>query len=336
MGFQRVAHCTQVLGGRATTTANDAGAGVERHLGVNRHQLGRAVVADGAIDILRDTAIALGHQHHLRPHRFSQVMDAGHHFGRANTAIGTAGRQSRHQGFLQAGKVAGRDAHHGATIGVKTQGADDRQAYRGRAGYGRFDLLFGGHRLQPQHIHPASGQATGLLGERLLGQLKAQGPDGLHDFAGRSHAAGNCHHAAARIRHLTCQAGSRFIEFGHARLSVVQLEAISRTAKAIGQNDVSAGVDKTLMQCADAVGMLNIPKFRGVARHQADIKQVAAGGAIGQQPRARCQQAGKTVRGWRSSLGSGHGHSVEDRACGQGDDFTRSHVAEPPANCHGR
>ena len=83
----------------------------------------------------------------------------------------------------------------------------------------------------------------------------------------------------------------------------MQLQAITGAAKAVGENDVSAGLDKALVQRGDALWVVNIPELRGVTRQQADIKQIAASGAIGQQPRARGQQVQKAV--WEGSRASG-------------------------------
>ena len=279
----------------ATAAANDARACVERHAGVVGHDLGRAVVANRAVHVLGNAAVALGHQHHLGAHGFGQVVDTGHHLRGAHAAVGAAGGQAGAQRLLDTREVAGRDAHHGAAIGVKAQGADDGQVRHGSTGHGGFDLFARRHGLNPQHVGAASGQRQRLFGKGGLGLFKGQRSNGLHDFAGGAHAAGDSHGAAAGVGHLAGDLRGTGIEFCHAALGVVQLKAVNRAAKAVGQNDVGARVYKVLVQLGDALGVLGVPQLGRVARHQAHVKQVAAGGAIGQKPGACGQQMGKAV-----------------------------------------
>ena len=116
--FERRAHAAQVLRRRAAAAADDARAGIERKPGVDRHQLGRAVEADGAVDILRDAAIGLRHEHGplppMRRPRFTIV---------ATSSEGLTPQllpQRREMMLaLQAGELRRRDPHHGAPVGVE-------------------------------------------------------------------------------------------------------------------------------------------------------------------------------------------------------------------------
>ena len=55
-------------------------------------------------------------------------------------------------------------------------------------------------------------------------------------------------------------------------------------AEGIREDDVRASFDEGAVQVGDALWMLDVPQFRRVARLQAAIEQIAAGGAVSQQP----------------------------------------------------
>ena len=78
-------------------------------------------------------------------------------------------------------------------------------------------------------------------------------------------------------------------------MGLVQLETVTGTAEAVGQDDVCAGIDKTAVQMAYPLRMLEVPHLGCIARNQSDIEQIAAGGTVGQHPGAGGQQAGETV-----------------------------------------
>ena len=63
----------------------------------------------------------------------------------------------------------------------------------------------------------------------------------------------------------------------------MQREAAAISAKAVGQDDVRAGVDESLMQRPDAVGMSVVPQLRALAGGQAHREQVRSGRAVGEQ-----------------------------------------------------
>ena len=147
-----------------------------------------------------------------------------------------------------------------------------------------------------------------------FGLVKGQGANGLHDFASGTHAAGHGHTATTAVSHFAGDLSSQRIELGHAALRVVELEPVHSAAKAVGQNNVSPCVHKILVQFGDAIRVLGVPELRRVARHQADIEQVAAGGTIGQKPVSGGQQPGEAIAGSVLQGGSsyiGHGALIE-------------------------
>ena len=233
------------------------------------------------------------------------------------------------QRLFERGKVAWRHAHHGAAIGVEAQRADDGQAGLRGTGHRRLHLFGRGHGLDPQHIGAAFGQRHGLLGKRITCLLEGQWSDRLHDFAGRTHAAGHHHLASAGIGNLARQHGRRAVDLDHAVLPLVQLEPVARAAEAVGQDDVGAGIDKAAVQVADTIRVFEVPQLGRIAGNEADIEQIAAGGAVSQQPGAAGQQAGEAIGDGRGS-GDHGSQCVGWAACGQGGNRNGSGLAFGP------
>ena len=146
-------------------------------------------------------------------------------------------------------------------MGVKAQRADDGQADTACSGNSGFHLFARGHGLNPHHIGTTGGQSPSLFGEGSLCQFFGEGANGFHDFAGRANAAGHHHGTAAFISHFARYCGGGGVEFGHAALGLVQLQAVLGATKAVGQDDVGTGVDKTLVQLGNAVRVLGVPQF---------------------------------------------------------------------------
>src|SRR5262249_1086271 len=76
-------------------------------------------------------------------------------------------------------------------------------------------------------------------------------------------------------------------------LQIVQRQPPSVTAERVGENDVGAGIDEALMQGADAVGMRFVPPLRGIARGEAHVEEIGAGGAVGEEDGTRSKEVGE-------------------------------------------
>ena len=59
------------------------------------------------------------------------------------------------------------------------------------------------------------------------------------------------------------------------------------------------GIDEGALQFGDALRMIGIPQLGRIARLQATFEQIAAGRAVGEQPRSFGQQRGESIsHGW--------------------------------------
>ena len=183
------------------------------------------------------------------------------------------------------GNVARGEPHHGAAVGIKAHGADDRAPEPGCALDGRLHFLVRGDGLNPEHIRPAAHQGLGLLAKCLACIRDLQRPYGSVDLAGGANGARYYHLAAALAHHLARDAGCGLIEFRHPSLVSVEFQSVAVTTEAVGENDVGTGFDEAAVIGRDPVGMVDVPGLGRVAGLQAHRKQVGAGGAIGEKPR---------------------------------------------------
>ena len=53
--------------------------------------------------------------------------------------------------------------------------------------------------------------------------------------------------------------------------------------KGVGQDDVGPGIDKTLMQCLHALGMIEVPELGWFARSEAAFEVVGASRSISEK-----------------------------------------------------
>ena len=74
-------------------------------------------------------------------------------------------------------------------------------------------------------------------------------------------------------------------------------------AEGIGQDDIGPGFDEAAVQVAHPFGMLEVPHFRRIARFQAHLEVIGAGGAIGQEPGALASASVKDGRDMEDLLG---------------------------------
>ena len=77
--------------------------------------------------------------------------------------------------------------------------------------------------------------------------------------------------------------GGQAIELAGPALELVQHQAAAVGPETVGQNDVGARVDESLMQALDPVRMLGVPEFGRIAGSQAHGEQVGAGRAVREQ-----------------------------------------------------
>ena len=292
--IERVAQRLQMLGRSAAAAADDARAGVAYHLGVFRHQLRRAVIADVAFLVVRDAAIALGHDHIAGLRGGRQLRDGDGKVGRADAAIGAVGQRLRVQLMHEGDEIGGRQAHHGPAVGVERTGGDDRQAGGRGALDGGGHFLLGGHGLDPQHVDPAFGQGAGLLGEGVGAVVDGEWTQRVIKLAGRAHGSGHDHLATLFLLRLVGDAagdaGGLAVDLAHPVLEIVQLQPVARAAERVGQEQVRAGIDEGLMQRLDPIRMVEIPHLRRVAGHQPSREQIGAGGPIRHQEGAAVQE----------------------------------------------
>ena len=127
---QRHRHRLDVPRRRAAAAADDARAGIARQAGVVRHDLGRAVVADLAVVIVRQAAVALGDDHIAGLGGARQAEHALDQLRRPDAAIGAERHRADREIVAQAHRRLAGQAHHGAAAGVEGHGGDDRQAGR--------------------------------------------------------------------------------------------------------------------------------------------------------------------------------------------------------------
>ena len=288
-----------MIGARAAAAADDLGAGVKGDAGVVRHQFRRAGIVDVAILILRDAAIALGNHGGIGP-RFGNAEHGGDEFRGADTAIGTNRHRLGCQLSGQCAKRLGRDAEHGTAVGVETHCGHNGQASGGRTFDRRLQFFLRRHGLDPQHIGTPLFQGRRLFGEGLDRVLVAHAADRFHDFARWTNRSTDIDGPVHRIGFGAGIVGGGHVDFTYPSLGIVQLQAVAVAAKGVGQHNVGACLDEAAVQRAHAVGVFEIPHFRGITGLKPHLEVIGAGGAIGQQPRAGGQCFGKT--------GVGHGN----------------------------
>ena len=101
---------------------------------------------------------------------------------------------------LQAGEIRGRDAHHGAPVGVEAQGGDDRQpvvrAPAMAASVSSTEDMVSIHKRSA----PPRASAAACSANASRARLQAQRPERLENLAGRPHATGDEHRASGAIR----------------------------------------------------------------------------------------------------------------------------------------
>jgi len=128
------------------------------------------------------------------------------------------------------------------------------------------------------------------------------GADGHEDFSGGANGAADINGAAGRIRFSAGECRGGHVDFAHPALLIVQFQAVAVSAKSVGENDIGASLDEFAVELTHPLRMLEIPHLRRIARHQAHLEIVGAGGAVGQKPGTGVERFGEGRSG-HGSLG---------------------------------
>ena len=75
----------------------------------------------------------------------------------------------------------------------------------------------------------------------------------------------------------------------------MQFQTCRIAAKGVGQEQVAARIHRLGIKAFDPVGMLIVPHFGGIARLQAHVEEIGAGGPIGENPIAGGKHLGEGV-----------------------------------------
>ena len=283
-----------MLGRGAAAAADDRGAAIAGQNRIIGHQGRGAIVMDMPVVVFRDAGVALGDQRAFGA-RGGKAQHRAQQVGRADAAIGAEGQRRVGQLFHHLGHPGRGDAHHRAARGVKAHGA--APGHSGQLGGLSGGLVFLGRRdgFHPQHIGAALFQPLGLFVKHLDRHRIGQRAHRLHDLAGRPDGTRHHHRTTGGIGHLAAQFGGGAVQFAHPVLGAVQFQARRIAAERIGQKQVRSGIDRAAIQRADLLGLVHVPQLRRVARAEAHVEQVGAGGAISQKPVAGFKQAGERI-----------------------------------------
>ena len=245
--------------------------------------------------IVRQAAVALGDDRIAGPRGAHQAEHALDQLRRAGAAIGAERRRPDREIVAKAHRRLAGQAHHGAAAGIEGHGGDDRQAGLRRARDRSRELLGRRDRLDPKEIDAALGERCGLLGEHGLALGRLEAPDGRKNLAGRADVAGDQHRASRRLACLAGKPRGRPVQLGDACLGAVQRKPHAIGAKAVGQQQIAAGVDEALVDRAHLVRPLEVPKLRRAAALEAAREQAGAHRAVGQQHALGGEQAGERI-----------------------------------------
>ena len=131
--------------------------------------------------------------------------------------------------------------------------------------------------------------------EHLNGEGVGQGAHRLHDLTRGADGTCNDHLTLGSIGHLARQFGGDAAQLMHAVLRVVQLEAGGIGAEGIGQEQIAARIHRETIELGDLGGLVGVPQFGRVARHQPHVEQIGARGPIGEQCALFSEKIGECV-----------------------------------------
>ena len=87
--------------------------------------------------------------------------------------------------------------------------------------------------------------------------------------------------------------GGALVDLEDAILRLVQLHAVAVGAKAVGQDDVGAGLDEGPEEGVDRLRVVEVPKLRGIAGREPGGEEIGAGCAVGKEDALLGKKFGK-------------------------------------------
>ena len=174
-------------------------------------------------------------------------------------------------------------------VGVKAQGRDDGQIGCNApcAVNRRFDFVEVAHRLNHQQIDAPFDQALHLFGKERFSLGHRQRANRLNQLAGGANRTGDQH--TGRCGDLFCQLHPGAVQFHHPILQIVQFQPGRGAAKGIGLDQISTGINISLIDRTDFGRLGDIPQFGCAAIGQAGLLQHGAHCAVTNQD-APCRQ----------------------------------------------
>ena len=231
---------------------------------------------------LRNAGIGLGN--YIQPGlRFGHSTDRGDEIARPYPAICPDSYRRRRQFSHKIGQCSGQNAHHGAACRVKACGDRIGNAHSNGSAGGGADFFQRGHGFNPCDIGTALFQSAHLLGENGHGLVFGQRAQRRKQIPRRANRARHNNGTTGLVGHVAGKACTGDIQLMHAPFGLMQHQAAGIAAKCIGEDNVRTRINKILMQTLNFRGLIDIPQFRRIARLQATLKQIGAGGTIGEQ-----------------------------------------------------
>ena len=132
------------------------------------------------------------------------------------------------------------------------------------------------------------------------------GAYGFKDLAGGAHGARHVNDAARRVGFGLGVLHGRQVELAHPVLRAMKLKPVAVAAEGVGEDDVGPRLDELAVQLAHPVRVFQVPHFRGIARNQAHLEIIGAGGAVGKEPGA----GGKGFSEGRAGHGASGGNDI--------------------------
>ena len=195
-----------------------------------------------------------------------------------------------------------RDPHHGAPVGIEAQAwrrpADPSCAAPAIAASvsSTEDMVSIHSRSAPPRASAAACSANAVA--RRLGAQRRRAAASISPVGPMLPPTSTVRPARSASRRAMC--GRRLVELRDASAGVVQLQTVAGAAEGVRQDDVRAGLDEGALRAPRcARGWSVFHKLGRIAGLQAAIEQIAAGGAVGEQPRSRRRAEASVDRSWR-------------------------------------
>ena len=247
-----------------------------------------------AVDDLGHAGVALGHHRQVGPRQVHGVDHGLDLVGAVAAVPANRGEPKLRQGV---DRVGGAHAHHREAARVEGHRGDNGQLGRpfACALNGGAHLVQVAHRLDPERVGAACGQAHGLCGEALHGDRVGQLAHGLEQLAA---GADRARHKRSLARLGLRQHGGRLVQLKDLALEVMQLQAKRAAAEAVGQDHLGARLHVAAMDGGHqpGPGRIDVPLLWWVAKQQARLHQHGAHAAIEDHRRAAAKE-GREVSG---------------------------------------